>query len=121
MERARFQGLQTRGTRVPAAVSEIPACGGTSDVRRVFQAPSGVLDAPVVVESSGSGSIPVAANWDLDFWRREYGNWIWQCRARTPVFQGDADDGSEAVAMSASVADYIDYALLLQLEDPSLR
>jgi len=59
--------------------------------------------------------------WDLDFWKREHGDWLWTCRATAPAFEGDDAGGPDSVAVQATVAEFVEYALVLEEEDAALE
>lgn len=118
MSTAGFEGLLEQA-ELPPDVPTLPSCAGWSDVERVAKAPK-VLREPVVLQwlPSTPGQV---SSWDMDFWKKNHGDWLWGCRARTPAFEGDVSEGPEAVVFSAGIAEYVDYARVLAEEDPAFE
>jgi len=57
----------------------------------------------------------------MEFWKREYGDEGWKCRARSPQFEGDLDKhvgAAERLAIDTSVSEYVDYVQVVQKMDP---
>mmetsp|Transcript_108411 Transcript_108411/g.306522 ORF Transcript_108411/g.306522 Transcript_108411/m.306522 type:complete len:574 (-) Transcript_108411:14-1735(-) len=115
LESAGFKGLRP-GEQPPAGCTAV-ACAGATEVQRVDRVPKALREPVVLPWVPGSqGQVP---SWDLDYWKREHGDWLWTCRATSPPSEGDNPDGPDSVGITASVAEFVDYARVLMDEDPS--
>lgn len=89
---------------------------GVAECVEVPQAKSclpGPLRSPVRIEKPQDWA---ARKYNMDFWKRLCGEERWVCRARSPAFEDDAE-GADTFALSASVAEYVDYARLVHRTD----
>jgi len=104
--------LRERGT----ATSSLPGAGACEEVKRAEKPPD-LLKAPVVLRCPKDWR---ARQWNMDFWRRQYGSEWWKFRARSPMFEPD-HKSADRLAMEGTVAEYVDYVRVVQKMDPSCK
>eukprot|EP00403_Amphidinium_massartii_P024935 CAMPEP_0178390050 /NCGR_PEP_ID=MMETSP0689_2-20121128/10444_1 /TAXON_ID=160604 /ORGANISM="Amphidinium massartii, Strain CS-259" /LENGTH=632 /DNA_ID=CAMNT_0020010543 /DNA_START=31 /DNA_END=1926 /DNA_ORIENTATION=+ len=78
--------------------------------------PLAVLETPFVV---AKGVFAAVEDWNLDFWQVVNGRWEWPCQSTSPRCTGDVLSGTETFEITSTVAEYIDYSMVLMEKDPS--
>mmetsp|Transcript_40294 Transcript_40294/g.92655 ORF Transcript_40294/g.92655 Transcript_40294/m.92655 type:complete len:630 (-) Transcript_40294:21-1910(-) len=73
-----------------------------------------LLTTPLVLES---GTCAAVEDWSLEFWQVMNGRWEWTCRPSCPQIHGETVPNIESPEITASIAEYIDYAHVLQEKD----
>jgi len=106
----------SRHMREHGAVQNLAGVANTSEIPRSTSSSLRGMRVPGVLKSQG---VFGAGGLGLDFWKQQYGGWLWMCHSRSPVFEGDASTKHGSVSVEASVADYVDYARLLMKVDSS--
>lgn len=99
------------------APQTLPGAASCTAVPRSAKPPA-LLKAPVVVRCPKDWR---AKQWNMDFWRREYGSdeW-WKFRARSPIFERD-EKSADRLAVEGNVVEYVDYVKVVQKMDPSCK
>mmetsp|Transcript_17810 Transcript_17810/g.32253 ORF Transcript_17810/g.32253 Transcript_17810/m.32253 type:complete len:629 (+) Transcript_17810:102-1988(+) len=94
---------------------ELPTVKSVVVVPRTGHAPE-ILETPLVLES---GTFAAVEDWSLEFWQVMNGRWEWPCRESSPQCHAATLPDIESPVITATIAEYIDYAHLLQEKDPA--